>query len=376
MKIALIGPTYPYRGGIAHYNTLLCRALRVNHEVKFISFKRQYPRLLFPGKSDQDNSGQPLRVDDVEYIIDSLNPVSWRAASQAILAFSPDKLVIPWWVAFWALPFWYIASRVGRRLPSEIVFICHNVEEHESGLLKKKAARLVLSLAHRLITHSKEDTEKLQALLGPSCNPVTAFLPTYTDIGGSPHPKKEAKMSLGVQGKVLLFFGFVRDYKGLDILLSAMPLVLERGTVTLLIAGEFWKDKQRYLKQIERSGISPHVKIIDRYLPDEEIGLYFGAADLVVQPYTAASGSAICQLAYGFDRPVIATRVGSLPEVIQDHINGRIVDPRDIAGLADAILDSLECKTLQNLTRNAAATKERYSWQRMADIVAGRPSSG
>ena len=182
MRICLIGPTYPFRGGIAHHTTLLCRALRRNHDVKFISFKRQYPRILFPGRSDKDTSREPLKIDDVDYLLDSLNPLTWIEVSRNIAAYHPDKVVIPWWVAFWTPQFWSIVALVKRNVQSEIVFICHNVIEHESHLVKKMAARAVLSKADRIITHSKEDTLKLKDLLGNGVNAITAFHPTYPDL--------------------------------------------------------------------------------------------------------------------------------------------------------------------------------------------------
>ena len=166
MKITLIGPTYPFRGGLSHHTTLLCRSLRETHNVKFISFKRQYPKLLFPGKSDLDSSKRPLKVADVDYIIDSLNPLTWIDTGRTIRDFKPDKIVIPWWVAFWAPHFWSIITLVKRHLGSEVVFVCHNVFEHEPNFLKKITTKAVLSKADRIITHSKEETLKLKNLLG------------------------------------------------------------------------------------------------------------------------------------------------------------------------------------------------------------------
>lgn len=375
MKIVLIGPTYPFRGGIAHYTTLLCRALRENHEVKFISFKRQYPRILFPGRSDRDPSKIPLRVDNVDYIIDSMNPVTWMSAVRAIKDYKPEKVVIPWWVAFWAPPFRTIISLVKRHLSAEIVFICHNVYEHEPGSLKRIVTKAVLSQADRIITHSAEETRKLTDLLGKDVNAITAFHPTYVHLNDKLYTKKEAKTRLGLEGNVLLFFGFVREYKGLNVLLDAMPIVIKNKKIILLIVGEFWKDKEKYLDKIEYFEISSSIRIIDEYIPNEEIGIYFAAADLVIQPYVSVSGSGICQIAYGFDRPVIATNVGCLPEVIEHGVNGRIVEPGDASGLARAILESLEPLTLSRYSQNALKTKEKFSWGKMADTVAGETAA-
>ena len=371
MRIVLIGPTYPFRGGIAHYTTLLCKTLRQDHDVKFISFRRQYPRVFFPGKSERDTSDIPVEVGDVDYIIDSLNPLTWLTAVRQIKEFEPEKLVFPWWVAFWAPQFWAILTLIKRYLACEVVFICHNVVEHESNLLKVIATRIVLSKGDRLITHSKAETRKIKELLGEDVNAVTAFHPTYSGLSDRRYTKERAKEMLGLKGDVLLFFGFVRDYKGLGFLLDAMPLVFREREATLLVVGEFWKDKRKYLEQIDRCGICARVMIIDKYIPNEEIALYFGAADLVVQPYITASGSGVCQIAFGFDRPVVATTVGDLRDVVEDGINGKLVAPGDPEKLAAAILASLDPNTLLRFSRNAAKTKEKFCWNRMAQIVSG-----
>lgn len=371
MKIVLIGPTYPFRGGIAHYTTLLCKALKQKHIVKFISFKRQYPQMLFPGKSDRDDGNSPLKENSVEYIIDSLNPYTWMTAVKAIEKYNPDKIIFPWWVAFWTPQFWTILTFVKRNIKPEIICICHNTFEHESNFLKKIASKIVLSKADKILTHSKEETRKLKKLLNDKEEIVTAFLPSFVDLCNQRYTKEEARDKLAVTGNILLFFGFVRDYKGLNYLLDAMPEMIESKDITLLVVGEFWKDKRKYIDKIELLKISEKVKIFDEYVSNEDIGLYFAAADLVIQPYVSASGSAIAQLAYGFDRPVVATNVGSLSEVVEDGINGRIVNPCNAQELAEAILESLKPATLDKLSKNAVKTKNKFSWQKMARIITG-----
>lgn len=371
MRIVLIGPTYPFRGGIAHYTTLLGRTLRKHHEVTFVSFKRQYPAFLFPGRSDRDPSNEPLAINDVHFVIDPLNPLTWMTALRIIKESKADKIILPWWVTFWTLPFFFMVLMAKWRCRAHIVFICHNVIEHESNFLKRSATKMVLSQADRLITHSREETRRLRALVGSGVDAVTAFHPTYDELSDKRYPKQEAKMKLGLQGDVLLFFGFVRPYKGLNILLEALPIVLKEKRLTLVVAGEFWGRRQAYSCHIDRLNIRSHVRIIDRYIPNEEVGIYFAAADIVVQPYLSASGSGVCQLALGFDRPVIATQVGSLSEVIEDGVNGRLVVPNDAAALASAISESLEPATIQEFSRNAAKTKEKFTWESMAAIVTG-----
>jgi glycosyltransferase involved in cell wall biosynthesis len=374
MKISIIGPTYPFRGGISHYSTLLCEALRRHHKVQFLSYTRQYPNFLFPGVSDRDPSKEPLHIDNVEYLIDSINPWTWFHAARQINKFNPDLVIIPWWIVFWIPQYFLIIKLVKKKTKSRIIFICHNVVEHESNFMKVLGSKLVLAQADRIITHSKEETAKVKKLLGPDAPAETAFHPTYADLNIAMQEKNEARNKLGMKSQyVLLFFGFVRPYKGLDILLEAMPRILANRDVTLLVVGEFWKGKEGYLKQIEHFGIKDQVIFVDKYVPNEEIGAYFSAADLIVQPYHSVTGSGICQLAYGLDRPVVASNCGSLSEVIEDGINGRLVQPGDVAGLALAVIDSLDPGVLSKFNDGATQTKKRFSWERLSSIVTRTP---
>jgi glycosyltransferase involved in cell wall biosynthesis len=369
MRISLLGPTYPYRGGIAHHMTLLEAELRHKHEVQFISFRRQYPRWLFPGRSDRDPSDRPLRPQEVEYMLDPLNPVSWRATTRVVASFDPELLVLPWWVAFWAPSFGYVIKSIRRSTRAQVHVICHNVMEHEASRLKTWATRRILGLADRVITHGREETEALDRLLNGGPEIITAFHPTYAPLAGEMPGREVALEELGVAPPVLLFFGFVRPYKGLEVLLRALPEVRRDCDATLLVVGEFWGDKRRYDLLIRELDLTSAVRIVDRYVPNEELGRYFAAADLVVQPYLSVTGSGASQLAYGFDRPVIATEVGSLPKVIDDGVNGRVVPAGDSHALARAVVESLEPATLQALKQQARLTKERFSWQRFAELV-------
>jgi len=366
MKIVLIGPTFPFRGGILHHTTLLYKELIKHHEVLFISFKRQYPKLLFPGKSDRDPSKNPLKPEKVFYEIDSLNPLTLESTIKMIKAFAPEKCIFPWWVSFWGPHFWYIAARIKRLTHCEIIAICHNVLEHEPNGLKNFISKFFLLKADRLVTHSSSDSLKLKNLLGKK-NIMTAFHPTYAPL---PHVKEENSVRLKRRpGNIILFFGFVRPYKGLHVLLSALKIIIKKQNVHLLVVGKFWADKQKYLEQIDQLGIREQVTIFDQYIPNENIHLFFSAADLVVQPYLSASGSGVCQLAYGFGCPVIATKMGSLTEVITDGVNGQLVSSGNIRELADAIIKSLEPYMLNYLTENAMKTKTFFSWEKFVKNI-------
>ena len=365
MKIVLIGPTYPFRGGIAHYTTLLCRALRKNHEVKFISFKRQYPKLLFPGKSDYDSSKVPILDDDVEPMLDSLNPLTWIETARKVSRSTPDLLILPWWVTFWVPQFWTILKCVNRSR-TKILFICHNVISHESRWYYRIGTRLVLKGGDFFVVHSEEERQRLLALI-PGAKVAKLFHPTY-EIFHSGISKEEARQRLGVSGDVLLFFGFVRPYKGLMTLLEAMPKILELRPATLLVVGEFWEDKDIYLKRMADLKLSEHIRILDAYVPNEDVDAYFAASDLVVQPYVSVTGSGIVQVAFGCERPVVVTHVGCLPEVVADGKTGYVVPPQDPDAIADAVLRFLKGDREEFIAAIREQVK-RFSWERMVDMI-------
>ncbi|WP_462323579.1 glycosyltransferase [Desulfoplanes sp.] len=365
MKISIVGPTYPFRGGIAQHTTILCNTMRLEHDVQFISYTRQYPKLIFPGSTDRDPSADALKSDPVEYLIDSMNPFSWRQATKSIVRFGPQIIVFPWWVIFWAPQLLYIIRNIRKKIKTKIIILCHNVSDHESNKTKENINKLVMNLADVLITQSTDETKKLSRLINKNKKIITAFHPTYKKLCS-----KNLKLCDKKKKNQLLFFGFVRKYKGLDVLLDALPLVQKKKKIHLNIVGEFWNDKQYYLDKIESLKINESISLVDEYVPNERLAEYFFSADLVIQPYLSASGSGVSQLAYGFGVPVIATKVGSIAEVINDRVNGRLVEPRDPQGLAEAILESLEPDTLGRMKVEAKKVKDQFSWDKFADIIA------
>jgi glycosyltransferase involved in cell wall biosynthesis len=367
MRYVLIGPTYPYRGGISHYTTLFCQHLGATHEVKLYSFKRQYPALLFPGRTDKDPSRSPLRAD-CEYLLDPSNPLTWLETFRRIKGDRPDALILQWWVPYWALTFASIAFLVRRFTSTRVLFICHNVLPHEGSAIDRLSAKLALGQGHYFIVQSQRDWVDLKTLLPDSEARKTA-LPIYDAFPSEVMESALAKKTLGLDGPVMLFFGFVRQYKGLEYLLRAMPEVLRDVHVKLLIVGEFWEDKEPYLKTIEELGLQGDVAVVDRYVPNEEVGLYFSAADVVVLPYVDATQSAIVSLAYAFDKPVITTDVGGLPEVVSDGETGFIVPPSDSEALAKAIVKYFERDFASRLAANVKARKNALSWEGLVRLI-------
>lgn len=366
--MCLIGPTYPFRGGISHYTTLLYRNLKKIHEVYFFAFKRQYPGWLFPGATDKDSSSQPIQEEGAERLLDSLNPFTWVYVFWRIKRVDPELVILPWWVSFWTPQFWTITTLVKIFTRARILFLCHNVVEHESKPIDKLCTRIVLRKGDYFIVHSGEDLENLNALL-PHANARQNFHPTYEVFLSGTISKQEAKKQLGIEGNIILFFGFVRPYKGLKYLIEAMPKILKHIDVTLLIVGEFWKGEEEYRKQIEDLKIQENIKIINKYLPNEEVGIYFSASDLVVQPYVSATGSGIVQTAFGCHRPVVSTNVGCLPEVIADKKTGYIVPPKDPEAIADAVVAFYKQEREQEFVKNIIQAQEKFSWARMVKTI-------
>lgn len=370
MRIAVVGPTYPFRGGISHYNTLLCEHLQKHHEVRLFTFRRQYPRWLFPGRDDRDPSERPLQTSNTP-MLDPINPLSWWQTARQVVAIKSDLLILHWWVTFWALPFATIAQIV-RRQGVPVVYLCHNVLPHEEKLWDRVLARLALSQGSRFIVMAKAEERRLKALL-PGAIVHQIFLPSYAALAEVERPllpqEARRRLNLDPARPVALFFGFVRAYKGLRFLLEAMPKVLAQIEIYLLIVGEFWEDKQEYLELISHLGVGKAVTIVDRYVTNEEMAVYFSAADVVVLPYIDVTQSAVVQLAYGFGKPVITTTIGDLPDVVEHQQTGLIVPPANPAALATA-LKHFFCQGLHQPMREAILSRQdKFSWTHLEGLL-------
>ncbi|MCA9898143.1 MAG: glycosyltransferase [Anaerolineales bacterium] len=364
-RFCLIGPTYPYRGGIAHYTTLLAQHLREQHEVLLLSFSRQYPAWLFPGKSDKDPSERPLQTE-ARYQLDPLNPLTWRHTLRQIRHWQPDVVVIPWWHPYFA-PVWTALGRGIRRLKPRprLIFICHNVRPHEQGrlsqLLLPRVLKTVLGTGDSFIVHSQADANILHNYL-PEAKIAVSPHPTYAALGEQ--SEETLPISLPPDRPLLLFCGLVRPYKGLDILLEAIALV--KRPLHLLVAGEFWQDGlAESQKQIARLGLADHVTIIDAYLPNELLAAYIKRANVVVLPYRSATQSGIIQIAFGLNTPVITTHVGGLAEAVADGRTGLVIPPENPTALAAAI-ERYFAQELEGMFReNVAVENGRFSWSKL-----------
>ncbi|MBZ0168986.1 Glycosyl transferase, group 1 [Candidatus Methylomirabilis lanthanidiphila] len=374
MNICLIGPMHPLRGGIAHYNAQLALELKKRHEIAMISFSRQYPAVLFPGRTQFD-PGPPPSGLIAEPLLDSINPVSWLRTGRRIAEIAPDLTVVHWWHPFFG-PCLGAAVRVSRRrFGARVIFICHNVVPHEPFPAADSLTRFALATGHAWLVQSETDQRHLELfnLRGPA---LLAPHPPGQGFG-EPIDQEEAKRRLGLTGTILLFFGLIRRYKGLPCLLEAMALVLQQVDCTLLVVGEFYDGKDQCLRLINTLGLASRVRVIDRFIPDDEVSLYFCAADLVVLPYESATQSGIVPIAYAFERPVVVTAVGGLPEAVQDGETGLLVEPRNPTALAAAIIRFFEERLGPAFSRNISQ-RTRFSWTDLArtlELAANHPAT-
>jgi len=371
MKYVVIGPTYPYRGGISHYTTLLIQNLRKKHEVKLYSYVRQYPAFLFPGRTDKDPSQLPLRAE-CEYLVDPVNPLTWLKAFWRVRQDHPDALILQWWVPYWTPTLAAISFLVRAFTSVKILYICHDIVPPDGGgPFDRHLARFVLRRGDSFIVHSRDSLNRLRQMLPKDDVHVTVH-PTYDMFNtGHRRGKAEAQARLGVGGNTVLFFGFVRVYKGLEYLLQALPEVLRHQDVHLVVAGEFWIPESYYRGFIPDESVAKRIKIVNRYIPNEEVPDYFAAADVVVFPYTAGSQSGAVQLAYGFGKPVIVTDAGGIADVVEDGRTGLVVPAKNSRALAEAIIryfqDGLGDKFAAEIEKKEQ--RSLFAWERLVELI-------
>ncbi|MBN2002111.1 MAG: glycosyltransferase [Anaerolineae bacterium] len=369
MRVALVGPVYPYRGGIAHYTTMLNDELRrQGHEVLLVSFNRQYPRWLFPGASDRDPSQMILHAEGAHYWIDSINPATWLYAFLKIAQYRPDIVVLQWWTTFWSLVWLTLGLLTRCVLRKPLVFICHNVLPHETRWWEPLLTSLVLNFGTGFVVQSSQEHTSLLRII-PKARDAIVPTPIYAMFSDCTWSQEQARSHLGLEcdANVLLFFGIVRPYKGLEDLLYALPQICQQlGKTRLIVAGEIWGDTRSYTDLVHELGLEPVVSFEDRYIPNEEIGMYFAAADVLVAPYRHVTGSAVLQMGIGFGCPIITTRVGDAAKLAEGNPAIQLVEPGNRQELVQTIV--------QYFTQHSDSQQERkmgkdISFTTWADLV-------
>ncbi len=360
MKITIIGALPPYKGGISQFNQVLAEKLKKDHEVQVISWKRMYPKLVV--KNQPENPENPLG----SFVLHYANPVSWYEAGKMMKEFGTELIIFTWLTPLSSPVYTTLVKIIKGMTKAKLVAICHNVLPHEKTPLDIPLAKFFFRNVDCAIVHSYEDERNLQ-VLNRNLKIKKAFLPIFPAPFGKEKPK--ALSSLELRKSVILFFGFVRPYKGLMYLLDAMPLILKELDLDLLIVGEFWEDKKEYFEKIEKLEINDHVKIVAEYVADEEMHWYFKVADVVVLPYISGTQSAVIQTAYFFDKSVISTRVGGFEEAVEEGKTGFLVAPEKSGDLAKAVIRFYEEKKKGVFEENVKKEKERFSWERYSEIL-------
>ncbi len=364
LNVAVIGPVYPYRGGISHSNTQLCSNVSKNHNLVAYSFKMMFPKFLYPGKQQKYEENRRLDFN-VKHILNSLNPFNWLNVFMKLRKQNPDVVIFQWWTIFMFPMYITLALMLRLFTKAKICIWCQNVMDHERRFITVFLTKLFYRIGDYFIVMANQEKKELLNLL-PNAKVEVIFEPTYEQHFSIPLglTKEKAKSDLGLDKKVILFFGFVRAYKGLKYLLKAMPKILDNVDVQLLVVGEFWNDKKDYLKLITDFNITDNVKIVDKFVPDDKVAPYFIASDVFVLPYTSATQSGIIQVALGFDKPVIVTDVGGLTDLVENEKNGLVVPNKDIDKLADAVVTFFKDKKETKFAEGARKVKESLRWDK------------
>lgn len=369
-KIVFISPAHPLRGGISASAERLAQALQeAGHEVVIYSFSLQYPGFLFPGKSQFTDEPPPEGLN-IKTRLNSINPFNWLVVGREIAQEKPDRIIVRFWLPLMG-PCLGTVLRVARffsRKPCKVTGLVDNIIPHEKRPGDRPFARYFVRACNDFVVMSKSVGEEIKQFLSAGASPESAIRfaphPVYDTYGG-PVNKDEARRQFEIPfgAPTVLFFGFIRKYKGLDLLLNALA---QTPDIHLLVAGECYEDWGFYQKIIDEHQIAPRVHLYTDFIPAEQVRVFFSAADLIVQPYRSATQSGISQIAYHFDKPMIVTNVGGLPEIVTNGVSGYVVAPEPEA-IAAAMKDFFENKRSEKMIEGVRSEKERFSWQNLVE---------
>jgi glycosyltransferase involved in cell wall biosynthesis len=377
-KVVIIGPAHPLRGGLATFNQGLAKEfINTGYDCSIYSFSLQYPNFLFPGKTQYSDEPAPEGLI-IHTAINSVNPLNWIKIGNRLKKEKPDIIVVRYWLPFMGPALGTILRRVRKNKHTRIVCIADNVIPHEKRPGDKPFTSYFLKSCDAFITMSEKVMNDLR--LFEKDKPAQLVQHPLYDNFGPIIPKSDARKHLGLSEneKIILFFGFIRKYKGLDLLLEAMHILQQPGfnpntstssvpNLKLLIAGEFYEDEKQYHEQIEKLGIKDQLILKTDFIPDSEVQYYLCAADVVIQPYRNATQSGVTPLAYHFEKPMIVTNVGGLPSLVPDEKAGLVVEPNP-AAIADGILKFYQLGE-NYFIPHLRSEKQKYSWQNIVKAV-------
>ncbi len=360
MKIIIVGPAHPYRGGIADTNESFLKSLiDLGHDASIVTFTVQYPEMLFPGKTQFTDDPKPEGLT-IDRKINTVNPLNWISTAKYINNLNPDIVVIRYWTPFLAPCLGFIAKRLDSKITK--IAMCDNVIPHEHKPWDEALTNYFTSSFDGFITLSETTIKELEQFTN---KPKTFFPHPINSNLGEKVSKAEARdrLNLDPEGKYLLFFGLIREYKGLDLTLKALAHPeLKAQNVKLIVAGEFYESKEKYLQLIEDLDIQDQVIIHDEFIATSDIKYYFSAADLAIQTYKTASQSGVTLIAFNFDCPILVTDVGGLSEVVIHNQVG-FVSPKDPIQIADQIQTFFNQNLFDSISANIAIEKKKYSWE-------------
>lgn len=369
MKIISIGPSYPYRGGPASFNDRLTQQFYAEgYDVEIFTFSLQYPKLLFPGKT-QYTDGPPPKDIKITRMLNSINPFNWIASGLKIKRGKPDILLIRFWLPFMGPCFGTIARIVKSNRHTSVICIFDNVIPHEKRTGDKILTRYFTNSIDGAIVMSKtvmDDLKVFREKIPVKLSPHPLF-----DNYGEPVGRSLALTALNLDPdeSYLLFFGFIRAYKGLDLLIEALAdKRLRNRKLKLIVAGEFYEDDTPYKNLIRKLNLENDIIFFDHFIKNNEVTLFFSAADLVVQPYKTATQSGVTQIAFYFEKPMLVTDVGGLKEIVPDGKCGYVVEPKP-EFISEAIIDFFDNNRKVQFTEGVKLEKEKFSWDKMTEAI-------
>lgn len=369
MRVILIGPAHPLRGGIANFNQALCSAfVKMNKYASIESYSLQYPNFLFPGKT-QFEEGDPPTDISITSNINSINPITWFKVAKRIKKAAPDYVIIHFWMPFFAPTLLNITRIIKKRTNIKVIVIVHNAIPHEKRLGDAFLTKRFFSQCDGFITMSKTVLADVNSIV-PKTDKLCIPHPIYNIFGEKINRKKAInKLHLKEEERYLLFFGIIRRYKGLDLLLKAMgDERIKKQNIKLIVAGEFYEDRSYYDLLINKYQIAENIIICNHFISSNDVKYYFSIADMVVQPYHTATQSGVTQIAYNFECPMLVTDVGGLAETVPAGKVGYVTST-DPLSIANAILDFYENNRKQTFSQNVVIEKEKYSWDKMVFAI-------
>jgi glycosyltransferase involved in cell wall biosynthesis len=375
-KVIILGAAHPFRGGIATFNERMAREfLAQGYEVTIYNFSLQYPSFLFPGKTQYSTDPAPTDLKILSKV-NSVNPLNWLKVGRELKALKPDLVIAKFWIPLMGPALGTILKLCKKNKHTRVISIIDNAVPHEKRPGDHQFTKYFFSACDAFITMSDKVMNDLRSIEKKK-PAVLTYHPLYDNFGAAiskaeARSKLQQLLSRDLQNDhLLLFFGFIRKYKGLDLLFEAMHIIKQRRPemkgVKLLVAGEFYEDQQYYDELISRLGIGDMLILNTNFISDQQVKLYFCAADVVVQPYRNATQSGVTPLAYHFEKPMIVSRVGALPDYVPHNKAGLVAEP-DAASIADAILQYFELGE-NYFIPHLRAEKQKYTWDKLVESI-------